>query len=260
MSGRSSPLWLLPWAPFATPHLPRRLRVARGGAGRLDQTHPGDVPGGHLPHRQIRPGGTHRARRRTQVLNDAWTKIRRAESPRPHVITFVALGGEGKTSLVAKWAAELAHQDWPGCDAAFAWSFYSQGTREQTAGRFLRPVPQGSPHLLRRRRGQGVRRQQRRRVRERTTPRPHRGPAAQPPHPRRPRAAAIRAHLAHAGPAQGPGHRRTAEGPGRRQPRPVRGHHPVFAPGPEGVLADHRAGGACACPAPPACICSSPSA
>jgi hypothetical protein len=29
--------------------------------------------------------------------------------------------------------AELSYQDWPGCDAAFAWSFYSQGTREQTA-------------------------------------------------------------------------------------------------------------------------------
>ena len=34
---------------------------------------------------------------------------------------------------MAKWAAELAHQNWPGCDAVFAWSFYSQGTREQTA-------------------------------------------------------------------------------------------------------------------------------
>jgi hypothetical protein len=45
----------------------------------------------------------------------------------------VALGGEGKTALVAKWAAELAAQDWPGCDAAFVWSFYSQGTREQLA-------------------------------------------------------------------------------------------------------------------------------
>jgi hypothetical protein len=32
---------------------------------------------------------------------------------------------------VAKWAAELAHQDWPGCDAAFAWSFYSQGSGDQ---------------------------------------------------------------------------------------------------------------------------------
>ena len=53
--------------------------------------------------------------------------------PRPRVLTFVALGGEGKTSLVAKWLAELAGRDWPGCDAVFAWSFYSQGTREQVA-------------------------------------------------------------------------------------------------------------------------------
>lgn len=55
------------------------------------------------------------------------------EKGRPHVLTFVALGGEGKTSLVVKWVAELAAQDWPGCDTAFAWSFYSQGTREQLA-------------------------------------------------------------------------------------------------------------------------------
>jgi hypothetical protein len=40
---------------------------------------------------------------------------------------------KGKTSLVAKWVAALASQDWPGCDAVFAWSFYSQGTREQLA-------------------------------------------------------------------------------------------------------------------------------
>jgi tetratricopeptide (TPR) repeat protein len=69
----------------------------------------------------------------TKILNDAWEKVLRIEKGRPHVLTFVALGGEGKTSLVAKWAAELANQDWPGCDAAFAWSFYSQGTREQLA-------------------------------------------------------------------------------------------------------------------------------
>ena len=69
----------------------------------------------------------------TRLLTDAWDQAVRGEKRRPHVLTFVALGGEGKTSLVAKWAAELAHQDWPGCDAVFAWSFYSQGTREQTA-------------------------------------------------------------------------------------------------------------------------------
>jgi class 3 adenylate cyclase/tetratricopeptide (TPR) repeat protein len=67
------------------------------------------------------------------ILNDAWEKAASGESIRPRILTFVALGGEGKTSLVAKWAAELAHKDWRGCDAAFAWSFYSQGTREQLA-------------------------------------------------------------------------------------------------------------------------------
>jgi SEFIR domain len=69
----------------------------------------------------------------TQLLSDAWDKAVRGEANRPRVLTFVALGGEGKTSLVAKWAANLAHQDWLGCDAVFAWSFYSQGTRDQTA-------------------------------------------------------------------------------------------------------------------------------
>ncbi|MCY2991153.1 MAG: hypothetical protein NTY19_25235 [Planctomycetota bacterium] len=69
----------------------------------------------------------------TQLLADAWDRVVRGEKSRPHVLTFVALGGEGKTALVAKWAAELAGQDWPGCEATFAWSFYSQGTREQMA-------------------------------------------------------------------------------------------------------------------------------
>ena len=67
-------------------------------------------------------------------LDEAWDQAVRGEKNRPHIVTFVALGGEGKTSLVAKWAAALAAQDWPGCDAVFAWSFYSQGTREQVAG------------------------------------------------------------------------------------------------------------------------------
>ena len=67
----------------------------------------------------------------TKLLSDAWEQAVRGEKKRPHILTFVALGGEGKTSLVAKWAAELAGQDWPGCDTVFAWSFYSQGTRDQ---------------------------------------------------------------------------------------------------------------------------------
>jgi tetratricopeptide (TPR) repeat protein len=69
----------------------------------------------------------------TKLIADAWNKAVRGEAKRPHILTFVALGGEGKTSLVANWAADLAFENWQGCDAAFAWSFYSQGTREQLA-------------------------------------------------------------------------------------------------------------------------------
>ncbi len=69
----------------------------------------------------------------TKILSDAWKKAVRGTQKRPHIVTFVAMGGEGKTSLVAKWAVEMQIKQWPGCDAVFAWSFYSQGTREQTA-------------------------------------------------------------------------------------------------------------------------------
>ncbi len=54
-------------------------------------------------------------------LDAAWA------DPNLHVATFVAWGGAGKTSLVAKWAAG---KDLGGADY-FDWSFYSQGTREE---------------------------------------------------------------------------------------------------------------------------------
>jgi hypothetical protein len=68
-----------------------------------------------------------------KLLSEAWAKAQANETKRPRLLTFVALGGEGKTSLVAKWAVDLAYCGWPGCEAAFAWSFYSQGTRELLA-------------------------------------------------------------------------------------------------------------------------------
>lgn len=49
-----------------------------------------------------------------------------------HVVTLVGWGGIGKTSLVAKWAAELAARDFDGADY-FDWSFYSQGPRGEGA-------------------------------------------------------------------------------------------------------------------------------
>jgi hypothetical protein len=75
----------------------------------------------------------------TRRLNEAWAKAQNNEMQRPHVLTFVAVGGEGKTSLMAKWAADLAYQNWVGCDAAFAWSFYSQGAREEAHSRHPGP-------------------------------------------------------------------------------------------------------------------------
>jgi hypothetical protein len=64
-----------------------------------------------------------------KLLDDAWLKVRLAEPKRPYILTFVALG-EGKTSLVAQWLTNLAYQNWLGCDSAFAWSFYSQGSHQ----------------------------------------------------------------------------------------------------------------------------------
>ena len=69
----------------------------------------------------------------TALLDKTLAQMKRGTKTRPRVLTFVALGGEGKTSLVAKWAADVALKSNPGCESIFAWSFYSQGTREQIA-------------------------------------------------------------------------------------------------------------------------------
>lgn len=59
------------------------------------------------------------------ALDKAW------HDPGTHVMSIVARGGVGKTSLVATWGASLAQRAYDGA-RYFDWSFYSQGTREQT--------------------------------------------------------------------------------------------------------------------------------
>ncbi len=49
-----------------------------------------------------------------------------------NVLIYVAWGGVGKTSLVTDWITQLQQSDWPGVDAFFDWSFYSQGTKDQS--------------------------------------------------------------------------------------------------------------------------------
>jgi TIR domain len=69
----------------------------------------------------------------TKLIHDAWAKAVAEEAGRPRVLTFIALGGEGKTALIAKWAVGMAEKGWPDGEAAFGWSFYSQGSSEQQA-------------------------------------------------------------------------------------------------------------------------------
>lgn len=58
-------------------------------------------------------------------LDAAWS-----ETATRNIVTIVAWGGVGKTSLVARWAAsKLAQENHGGIERYFDWSFYSQGTR-----------------------------------------------------------------------------------------------------------------------------------
>jgi len=56
-----------------------------------------------------------------------------ASDPTKKILTVVAFGGVGKTSLVIEWMARQAAKNWEGFERVFDWSFFSQGTREQGA-------------------------------------------------------------------------------------------------------------------------------
>jgi hypothetical protein len=60
---------------------------------------------------------------RLAALEAAW------EDPKIRIVTMVAWGGVGKTSLVAKFADRLAERGYDGADY-FDWSFYSQGASD----------------------------------------------------------------------------------------------------------------------------------
>ena len=57
-------------------------------------------------------------------LDAAW------ENASTRVVTLVAWGGVGKTSLVAHWLAGMAERGWDGAEYEFEWTFYSGGTRD----------------------------------------------------------------------------------------------------------------------------------
>jgi len=53
--------------------------------------------------------------------------------PGTHILEFIAWGGVGKSALVYDWMSRQAAEDWKGIARYFDWSFYSQGTRDQSA-------------------------------------------------------------------------------------------------------------------------------
>lgn len=60
-----------------------------------------------------------------QLLNDAWA------NPASNIVSFVAPGGTGKTTIINEWLDRLPKHDSGSPDRIFAWSFYSQGTSDQ---------------------------------------------------------------------------------------------------------------------------------
>ena len=60
-------------------------------------------------------------------LDEAW------ESRSQHVISVVARGGEGKTNLVRYWLDRMSADSWRGAERVFAWSFFSQGSKDKAA-------------------------------------------------------------------------------------------------------------------------------
>ncbi len=58
-------------------------------------------------------------------LDAAW------EDPHQHLVSLVAWGGVGKSTLVHRWLASLAAAGWRGAERVYGWSFYSQGSTER---------------------------------------------------------------------------------------------------------------------------------
>jgi len=65
--------------------------------------------------------------RELELLDDAW------QSDQIHIVSLVAWGGVGKTTLLNKWRERMEADNYRGARRVYAWSFYSQGTGERVA-------------------------------------------------------------------------------------------------------------------------------
>ena len=60
-------------------------------------------------------------------LDEAWA------SADTNIISFIAWGGVGKSTLINKWLEYMEADNYKEAERVFAWSFYSQGTSEQVS-------------------------------------------------------------------------------------------------------------------------------
>jgi tetratricopeptide (TPR) repeat protein len=65
--------------------------------------------------------------RELQKLDEVW------ECEQTNVVSLVAWGGVGKSTLVSKWLERLRADNYRGAERVFGWSFYSQGMGERAA-------------------------------------------------------------------------------------------------------------------------------
>ncbi|MGR3319756.1 MAG: TIR domain-containing protein [Candidatus Anammoxibacter sp.] len=60
-------------------------------------------------------------------LDEVW------ESEDTNIMSFIAWGGVGKSTLINKWIEYMKADNYKDAEQVFAWSFYSQGTNEQVS-------------------------------------------------------------------------------------------------------------------------------
>jgi hypothetical protein len=64
-------------------------------------------------------------------LDSMWEDVLADRDGRARIVSLVAVGGAGKTTVASRWKANvLAREEHGGVERSFDWSFYSQGTRD----------------------------------------------------------------------------------------------------------------------------------
>ena len=81
-----------------------------------------------------------------KLLDAAWV-----DTKHTRIVPIIAMGGLGKTTLVVNWLKRLGEKGWPGARHVFAYSFFSQGARDERAASadpfFVEALPFfGDPH------------------------------------------------------------------------------------------------------------------